>query len=59
MSTAGLLSGIADVRRDPVRMLRNPTGVSNAPGEHAEDDDVEAGVRALADVLWELARWPR
>jgi N-carbamoyl-L-amino-acid hydrolase len=36
--------------------VRNPTGVSHAPGEHAEDDDVEAGVRALADVLEELAR---
>ena len=36
--------------------VRNPTGVSHAPGEHAEDDDVEAGVRALADVLGELAR---
>ena len=36
--------------------VRNPTGVSHAPGEHAEDDDVEAGVRALTDVLEELAR---
>ncbi|TCK24480.1 allantoate amidohydrolase [Pseudonocardia endophytica] len=36
--------------------VRNPTGVSHAPGEHAEDDDVEEGVRALADVLEELAR---
>ncbi len=42
----------------PAGMLhvRNPTGVSHAPDEHAEDDDVEQGVRALADVLGELAR---
>ncbi|RZT87066.1 N-carbamoyl-L-amino-acid hydrolase [Pseudonocardia sediminis] len=42
----------------PAGMLhvRNPTGVSHAPDEHAEDDDVERGVRALADVLAEPAR---
>ncbi|GAA4902296.1 N-carbamoyl-L-amino-acid hydrolase [Actinomycetospora succinea] len=42
----------------PTGMLhvRNPTGVSHAPDEHAEDADAEAGVRALADVLEELCR---
>jgi N-carbamoyl-L-amino-acid hydrolase len=37
----------------PTGMLfvRNPTGISHAPGEHAETDDCLAGVSALADVL--------
>jgi beta-ureidopropionase / N-carbamoyl-L-amino-acid hydrolase len=35
--------------------VRNPTGVSHAPGEHATDADCEAGIVALADVLQELA----
>jgi N-carbamoyl-L-amino-acid hydrolase len=35
--------------------VRNPTGVSHAPGESATGDDCAAGVRALADVLEELA----
>jgi N-carbamoyl-L-amino-acid hydrolase len=41
----------------PTAMLfvRNPTGVSHAPGEHATDEDCTAGVAALADVLAELA----
>jgi beta-ureidopropionase / N-carbamoyl-L-amino-acid hydrolase len=41
----------------PTAMLfvRNPTGVSHAPGEHASDADCAAGVAALADVLAELA----
>jgi N-carbamoyl-L-amino-acid hydrolase len=41
----------------PTAMLfvRNPTGVSHAPGEHATDDDCAAGIAALADVLEELA----
>jgi N-carbamoyl-L-amino-acid hydrolase len=41
----------------PTAMLfvRNPTGVSHAPGESATDEDCEAGVLALADVLAELA----
>jgi N-carbamoyl-L-amino-acid hydrolase len=43
--------------RVPTAMLfvRNPTGVSHAPGEYATDDDCAAGVTALADVLAELA----
>jgi N-carbamoyl-L-amino-acid hydrolase len=41
----------------PTAMLfvRNPTGVSHAPGEYATDVDCAAGVNALADVLTELA----
>jgi len=41
----------------PTAMLfvRNPTGVSHAPGEHATDEDCAAGVAALADVLTDLA----
>jgi beta-ureidopropionase / N-carbamoyl-L-amino-acid hydrolase len=43
--------------RVPTAMLfvRNPTGVSHSPAEHAEAADCEAGVRALAAVLEELA----
>ncbi|MEU5153414.1 allantoate amidohydrolase [Glycomyces sp. NPDC021274] len=41
----------------PTAMLfvRNPTGVSHAPGEAASDDDCAAGVDALAAVLRDLA----
>lgn len=41
----------------PTAMLfvRNPTGVSHAPEEHAESDDCESGVTALAAVLGQLA----
>ncbi|GIE95719.1 allantoate amidohydrolase [Paractinoplanes rishiriensis] len=40
----------------PTAMLfvRNPTGISHSPAEHAEDADCEAGVEALATVLGEL-----
>jgi beta-ureidopropionase / N-carbamoyl-L-amino-acid hydrolase len=40
----------------PTAMLfvRNPTGISHSPEEHAEDADCEAGGVALADVLAEL-----
>jgi N-carbamoyl-L-amino-acid hydrolase len=43
--------------RVPAAMLfvRNPTGVSHSPAEVAELADCEAGVRALAAVLEELA----
>ena len=49
---AGILAGAV-----PTAMLyvRNPSGVSHAPGEHADDRDCLAGVTALADVLQELA----
>lgn len=41
----------------PAAMLfvRNPTGVSHSPVEHAEPEDCVAGIEALADVLAELA----
>jgi beta-ureidopropionase / N-carbamoyl-L-amino-acid hydrolase len=41
----------------PTAMLfvRNPTGVSHAPEEHASDADCAAGVDALATVLEKLA----
>ena len=41
----------------PTAMLfvRNPTGVSHSPAEHAEPEDCEAGVVALAALLEELA----
>jgi beta-ureidopropionase / N-carbamoyl-L-amino-acid hydrolase len=43
--------------RVPTAMLfvRNPTGVSHSPAEHADLADCEAGVLALAAVLQELA----
>ena len=43
--------------RVPAAMLfvRNPTGVSHSPAEHAEPADCAAGVRALAAVLEDLA----
>jgi len=50
---AGILAG-AGV---PTAMLfvRNPTGVSHSPAEHAEHDDCLAGVEALTTVARELA----
>jgi len=49
---AGILAA-----RIPTAMLfvRNPTGVSHSPAEHADLADCEAGVRALAAVLENLA----
>ena len=49
---AGVLS-----RHVPTAMLfvRNPTGVSHSPAEHAEDADCEAGVDALVRVVETLA----
>ncbi|WP_329163326.1 allantoate amidohydrolase [Streptomyces anulatus] len=49
---AGILSASA-----PTAMLfvRNPTGISHSPAEHATEDDCAAGVGALADVLEGLA----
>ncbi len=40
----------------PTAMLfvRNPSGVSHSPAEHADDADCEAGVDALATVLSDL-----
>jgi N-carbamoyl-L-amino-acid hydrolase len=41
----------------PTAMLfvRNPTGVSHSPAEHASDADCEAGIDALATVLGALS----
>jgi N-carbamoyl-L-amino-acid hydrolase len=36
--------------------VRNPTGVSHAPSEHATTADCLAGVDALADALAGLLR---
>lgn len=41
--------------RTAMIFVRNPTGVSHSPAEHAEPDDCEAGVDALAAVLADLA----
>lgn len=50
---AGVLAGHV-----PTAMLfvRNPTGISHAPVEHAEPADCEAGAEALARVLEHLCR---
>ncbi len=55
---AGHDAGILAAEAIPTAMLfvRNPTGVSHAPAEHAEHDDCLAGVAALAAVAEELAR---
>ena len=50
---AGILAnaGIATA----MLFVRNPTGISHSPAEHAELDDCHAGVRALTAVVAELA----
>ena len=55
---AGHDAGVLAAAGIPAAMLfvRNPTGVSHAPGESATDADCAAGVDALATVLAELAR---
>ena len=54
---AGHDAGVLSAAGVPTAMLfvRNPTGVSHSPAEHAAEDDCVAGVRALADVLEGLA----
>ncbi|WP_460820613.1 allantoate amidohydrolase [Microlunatus parietis] len=54
---AGHDAGILARAGIPTAMIfvRNPTGVSHSPAEHAEPDDCEAGVDALAAVLADLA----
>ena len=46
-------AGAVALQNAPTAMLfvRNPTGVSHSPAEHADLDDCEAGVEALAAVL--------
>jgi len=53
---AGHDAGVLQTAGIPSAMLfvRNPTGVSHSPDEHAEMPDCLAGVDALADVLQEL-----
>ena len=54
---AGHDAGILASSGVPAAMLfvRNPTGVSHSPAEHAEVDDCLTGVEALAAVLEDLA----
>jgi len=54
---AGHDAGILAAAGTPTGMIfvRNPTGVSHSPAEHAERDDCLAGVEALTAVLTELA----
>jgi len=55
---AGHDAGILSAAGIPSAMLfvRNPTGVSHSPAEHAELPDCLVGVSALADTLERLAR---
>ena len=57
-TAAGHDAGILSAAGIPTAMLfvRNPTGVSHSPAEHAEIADCLAGVSALADTLERLAR---
>ncbi len=59
-TAAGHDAGILSAAGIPTAMLfvRNPTGVSHSPVEHAEMADCLAGVEALADVLASLAGDP-
>jgi N-carbamoyl-L-amino-acid hydrolase len=54
---AGHDAGVLQSAGVPTAMLfvRNPTGVSHSPAEHAADADCAAGVAALAAALEELA----
>ncbi len=55
---AGHDAGVLSAAGIPTAMLfvRNPTGVSHSPAEHAEHADCLTGVDALADVVEYLAR---
>jgi beta-ureidopropionase / N-carbamoyl-L-amino-acid hydrolase len=57
---AGHDAGILAAAGVPTAMLfvRNPTGVSHSPAEHADRADCHAGVEALAAVLTNLDRAP-
>ena len=54
---AGHDAGILAAAGIPAAMLfvRNPTGVSHSPAEHADRHDCLAGIDALAAVLADLA----
>jgi N-carbamoyl-L-amino-acid hydrolase len=53
---AGHDAGVLAQAGIPSAMLfvRNPTGISHAPDEHAEPADCEQGAAALAGVLADL-----
>ncbi|WP_189246148.1 allantoate amidohydrolase [Streptosporangium pseudovulgare] len=55
---AGHDAGILAAAGVPSAMVfvRNPTGISHSPDEHAETSDCHAGVTALADALEDLCR---
>jgi len=57
-TAAGHDAGVLATAGIPTAMLfvRNPTGVSHSPAEHAETADCLAGVEALADAVAELIR---
>ncbi|MFI6424503.1 allantoate amidohydrolase [Promicromonospora sp. NPDC050880] len=57
---AGHDAGILAASGVPAAMLfvRNPTGVSHSPAEHAPEADCDAGVRALTAVLADLLTAP-
>lgn len=57
-TAAGHDAGVLAAAGIPAAMLfvRNPTGISHSPAEHAGTADCLAGVDALADALAELAR---
>jgi N-carbamoyl-L-amino-acid hydrolase len=52
-SGAGHDAGVLALAGIPTAMIlvRNPSGISHAPEEYAEDDDCERGVSALAAVI--------
>jgi beta-ureidopropionase / N-carbamoyl-L-amino-acid hydrolase len=57
-TAAGHDAGVLSAAGIPTAMLfvRNPTGISHSPDEHAELPDCLAGVHALAETLERLAR---
>ena len=56
-SGAGHDAGVLSLAGVPTAMLfvRNPTGVSHSPEEHAEESDAELGVAALTAVVRRMA----
>ena len=58
-SGAGHDAGVLALAGIPTAMIlvRNPSGISHAPEEYAEDADCERGVSALAAAVSHLADW--
>ncbi|MCV2394364.1 allantoate amidohydrolase [Actinotalea sp. M2MS4P-6] len=56
-SGAGHDAGVLAEAGVPTAMLvvRNPSGISHAPGEHAEDDDARLGAAALVEIIRDRA----